>query len=489
MKLRIKILAIMVLGFGLTTSAQNADDALRYSQQFYGGSARFSAMGGAFTALGGDLSSFGLNPAGVAVFRRSEFSFSFRLDNTKTSSIYTSMFDDNRYDYPISHAGFVMPIFNSGSESGLISANFGYSYNQNNSYNENTGITGINASSSMADYWAESSNGIPAVGLSKAQGMAFDLGLIGTVTALGDENYASIFSFYDEQPATYGQSLRRIISNRGTAGEHSFSLGSNFNNNLFAGVTLTYARFSYLGHYEHLENDPGDNVFDFNSLFYTNHLDASGSGFNAKLGVIYLPVEFIRLGLAVHSPTMYRVHEYYYENMSASYDNGDDGEFSSGPFRFDYRLKTPWRFLAGAALQIEKSATLSFDYEFVDYGSSKLKSATTGDYQYEDENADIQYMYKGAHNIRMGGEYRLGGLYLRGGYGIYGKAFSEGEANSDTFQRTISGGLGFRSSSFYVDLGFSNLNSSETFFMYWDADPALIEKNRNSYIITLGFRY
>lgn len=118
MKLRIKILAIMVLGFSLTTSAQNADDALRYSQQFYGGSARFSAMGGAFTALGGDLSSFGLNPAGVGVFRRSEFSFSFRLDNTRTSSIYTSTFDDNRYDYPISHAGFVMPIFNSGSESG-----------------------------------------------------------------------------------------------------------------------------------------------------------------------------------------------------------------------------------------------------------------------------------------------------------------------------------------------------------------------------------
>ena len=396
---------------------------------------------------------------------------------------------------PIS--GFVMPIFNSGSESGLISANFGYAYNQNNSFNEDIGITGINSTSSMADYWAESSNGLHFNNLGKAQGMAYDAWLIDTITGSGRINpttgnfgydYASIFSFYGEQPSTYGQSLRRIITNSGTAGEHSFSLGSNFNNNLFAGVTLTYARFNYQGHYEHFETDPNDNVPDFNSLSYVNHLDATGSGFNAKVGIIYLPVEFIRLGAAVHTPTIYRVQEYYYEDLSSSFDDGERFEISPDPFRFDYRVTTPWRFLAGAALQIEKSATLSFDYEFVDYGSSKFSRASDG-YQYEDENADIQDIYKGAHNIRIGGEYRLGGLYLRGGYGMYGKAFSESEANSDTFQRTIAGGLGFRSSSFYIDLGFSNLSSSQTYFMYWDADPAIIEKNRSSYIITLGFRY
>ncbi len=488
MKLRIKILAIIVLGFSLTTTAQNVDDALRYSQQFYGGSARFSSMGGAFTALGGDLSALGLNPAGVGVFRRSEFSFSFRLDYTKTSSIYTSGYDDYRYDYPISHAGFVMPIFNSGNESGLISFNFGYAYNQNNSFNENTGIVGINSTSSMADYWAESSNGIYYTDLNKAQGMAYDAWLIDTISNTGGDQYASIFSFYGEQPASYGQSLRRIITNSGTAGEHSFSLGSNVNNNLFVGLTLTYARFNYLGHYEHFETDPGDDVFDFNSLAYVNHLEASGSGFNAKFGIIYLPAEFIRIGAAVHSPTMYNVHEYYFEDLSSSFDNGDRYEFSTDPFRYDYRLTTPWRFLGGVALQIEKSATVSFDYEFVDYGSSKFSRASDG-YDYTGENTDIKNVYQGASNFRIGGEYRFAGFYLRGGYGMYGKAFKEGEANSDTFQRTISGGLGFRQSSFYIDFGYSNLHSSETYFMYWDADPVILEKGRNNYIITLGFRY
>ncbi len=45
--------------------AQNVDDALRYSQIFYGGTARFMSMGGAFTALGGDISSLSQNPAGL----------------------------------------------------------------------------------------------------------------------------------------------------------------------------------------------------------------------------------------------------------------------------------------------------------------------------------------------------------------------------------------------------------------------------------------
>ncbi len=41
--------------------AQTADDALRYSQQHYTGTARSMAMGGAFGALGGDFSSIGIN--------------------------------------------------------------------------------------------------------------------------------------------------------------------------------------------------------------------------------------------------------------------------------------------------------------------------------------------------------------------------------------------------------------------------------------------
>ena len=51
----------------LPLSAQNNLDALRYSLLDINGSARVQAMGGAFSALGGDVSSIGINPAASAV--------------------------------------------------------------------------------------------------------------------------------------------------------------------------------------------------------------------------------------------------------------------------------------------------------------------------------------------------------------------------------------------------------------------------------------
>ena len=47
--------------------AQTAYDAQMFSENDYEGTARTMAMGNAFTALGGDLGSVTINPAGSAV--------------------------------------------------------------------------------------------------------------------------------------------------------------------------------------------------------------------------------------------------------------------------------------------------------------------------------------------------------------------------------------------------------------------------------------
>ena len=57
--------------------AQTAYDALLFSENDYEGTARSVAMGNAFTALGGDLGSIGINPAGSAVAGYSQFTLSF----------------------------------------------------------------------------------------------------------------------------------------------------------------------------------------------------------------------------------------------------------------------------------------------------------------------------------------------------------------------------------------------------------------------------
>src|SRR5674476_53753 len=58
---------LMSLSFG-----QYVDQALMFSQQNYGSTARSKAMGNAFGAIGGDFSSLSINPAGIGVYLRSE---------------------------------------------------------------------------------------------------------------------------------------------------------------------------------------------------------------------------------------------------------------------------------------------------------------------------------------------------------------------------------------------------------------------------------
>ena len=69
----LKRAGLLISFFTLTAlSAQNLEDVLRYSTEDLNGSARYQALGGAFGALGGDLSAITNNPAGSSVFALNE---------------------------------------------------------------------------------------------------------------------------------------------------------------------------------------------------------------------------------------------------------------------------------------------------------------------------------------------------------------------------------------------------------------------------------
>ena len=73
------ILAITLMLAALTAGAQTMYDALTFSQNNYYGTARSIGMGNAMTAVGGDLGSIGINPAGSAVYNYSQFTLSPNL--------------------------------------------------------------------------------------------------------------------------------------------------------------------------------------------------------------------------------------------------------------------------------------------------------------------------------------------------------------------------------------------------------------------------
>jgi hypothetical protein len=494
-----KITAILIIASAifLNVNSQNVDDALRYSQIFYKGTARFMSMGGAFTALGGDLSAISLNPAATGVFRSFEFSLTPQMTynnvsanwNDKTSS-------DFKYSMNISQVGGVINLFPVKKETGLIALNFAYSFNRTNNFNEKIIISGTSDNSSIADSWVSQANGLPKNELDNTTWLGYQTYLIDTLAG-SKTLYGSIFSYYgDNTNSTYGQTVRRVIEDGGYTGEHSLSIGGNFSNKLYFGATFNINKLNYTGHYQHLESDDDNAIFDFKRLTYTDHLEATGTGYSFDLGAIYRPVDFLRLGGAIHTPVVYRISEYYFDNATSEFDNpGSDGrntyEASNSPMRYKYTLTTPFRVNGGIAFQIKKFALLSADYEFIDYRMAQFSKASD-DYNYSNENQDVKDILKSASNLRFGAEFRIQNAYLRGGYSRYGKAFSNGEENQDLAYNGVSLGIGMRQQNFYFDLAYSMLLSKSQYIMYFDPGflrNATLNTSKNAFTATIGFKF
>ena len=474
--------------------SQNVDDALRYSQVFYSGSARFMAMGGAFTALGGDLSAISLNPASTGVFRSFEFSLTPQLYYNNSSSVFNnSNASDFRYTANLNQLGFVANIFSSGNETGLVNLNFAYSFNRTNNFNENITINGISNNSSMADYWASLANGSSKSDLSGTPLIANQTWLIDTISG-SNSKYGTVFSQYgDNTSSTYGQNIRRTITDDGYTGEHSFSVGANYSNKFYFGATLGISVLNYTGHYEHLESDDNNVIYDFKNFTYTDHFEATGTGYSLKIGTIIKPVDFLRIGLAFHSPVVYRISENYYDNITSTFDtkvDGIDSYEATNQARYKYTLTTPMRVDAGVAFQIKKLAIISADYEYVNYRMARFSNASDN-YDYYTENQGINDLLKSASNIRLGAEFRLNNLYLRGGYSYYGKAFNASEVNNNLDYNAFSCGIGIRQQSFYFDLAYTALSSTSKYYMYNDINlqPATITASKNTFVATLGFKF
>ena len=414
---RFSLLIVAIISVASVSVAQNVDDALRYSQIFYGGTARFMSMGGAFTALGGDLSSMSQNPAGIGVFRSSEISVSPQLFHIKSTSSFNGISSDYLYDFNLNQAGIVGNIIKRNDESGLLTLNFGYSFNRTNNFNQSIIINGNSNNSSMADYWADKASYNAELGrglypdelfdYSQEADLAYVAYVIDTVSGY-DNYYGTVFSNYeDNPPSVYGQNIRRMVDLKGYTAEHAISIGGNYSNKIYFGATLGISRLSYSSHYEHYEAtdvilpsryaDP----LGFASFNYVFHYSNTGTGYTLKLGTTFKPVEQLRIGLAFHSPTFYRINEYVYDNITTRFDVGGKIDVANDPVRYNYALTTPYRALAGIAWQIKKFGLLSADYEFVDYSTARF-SETGDNYDYSVKNMSIKNTLKSANNIRLG---------------------------------------------------------------------------------------
>jgi len=495
MKKLINIIAIVLITTTVLT-AQNEVDALRYSQTFHGGTARFMSMGGAFGALGADASTLTINPAGLGVYRKSEFTFTptFFLGETNSNYMGNSA-ADHKYNFNFNNMALV-GVSRTGNDNGWISVNFGFAYNKVNNFNNRIQIEGQNNSNSITDYFAEVANGQDPNHLSQFNELlAWDSYLIDSDTS--ETSYKSPF-------ISRGEIQSKSITSRGSIGEYDFSLGANYDNTLYLGATIGIVGLRYFENSEYSETDPNDSVPDFNSMSFKQHLSTKGSGFNFKFGVLYRPIDWIRIGGAIHTPTFFALSDSYSSEMQSDFESEkwyidsysgdtviyDEQLISSPDGRFDYELSTPFKAIGSLAFVIRKAAIVSIDYEFIDYSLSRLRS---DDYFFKTENNSIQNNYTIASNIRAGLEYRYGPFSIRGGYALYGNPYNTNEVDNDGAVTAYSGGFGIRDKEFFFDVAYIYTKKSEDYYLYSpdviSIDPATLDTKTSRIMATFGFRF
>ena len=164
-----RFLGIAIAISTITANAQNEIDALRYSTQNLSGTARYSAMGGAFGSLGGEFSSLSSNPAGIGMYQFSELTFTPSLNLNATKSYYNgNNLSAYKSELSIANLGLVFTIAQNNSDWKRI--NLGIGWNQLANYNNTLEIEGINTQSSIVDRIVELTNGTLTSELTNGEG-------------------------------------------------------------------------------------------------------------------------------------------------------------------------------------------------------------------------------------------------------------------------------------------------------------------------------
>lgn len=464
--------------------AQNASEALRYSYLQPGGTARYLGAGGAFGALGAEFGGINQNPAGLALFRSDELVLtpSLRFANTESRLSGGLPYEDDKSKFGFDNIGIVFNTNPVGKN--WKTFNFAIGYNRLADYNNAIYYEGNANGTILNGFFRDYSNGI---------GDAYGADVAAQTGAFYEDSIGLTYDFAGNENALINRSQALLTSGR--MNEMAVSFAGNYNEKLMIGLTIGVPFVNYRIDGEYVESDPDGNVEYFDRLAFTEYLRTSGLGINVKLGLIYRVTQALRLGAAFHSPSALSLTDTY--NTSFTYEYTDGTGYNNatanspeGALPLDYKLRTPWRASASAAVLIKKYGFLSADVEWVDYSANRFNLTADvpnqENQQYERAiNADIQRLYQQTMNVRLGGELALDEFRIRGGYNLLGRPQ---EGTSD-FNTAITAGLGIRGQSYYIDLGWRRSQGEGSVTPYLTAPRATTKTVANDFLLSVGFKF
>ncbi len=426
---------VTMTGITLTAAQFTPMDMMQFSQSYNSfTTARASALGGAFTALGGDLASMTINPAGIGMYRSSAWGFTPSLNITSNRNA-TDYGSDNATRMALNNIGMVIHM--SERSRGVVSFNLGISYNRLADYNSNGNLQLYGpAAGSLLNVLQLQANGLynyldtgrwaplPESDLRDDPYNNYDIYVDewGAVLAYqngllspGDEGYYALSGI----PTGGVSSASLGYSSRGSAGEYNIAAGMNVNNILYLGLNLAVQdisrnlTLSYTEAYNVGANDRNS----LRHMRYNQYSYTAGSAVAFKAGAIIRPFPSLRIGIVYHSPSYVSMQREYQADMNTSASNYRTAGTLIAESGYDY--VSPSRLAVGAAYTVGDFMALSFDYERVWYNSMRLSSDSKA--LQDSFHNSIVADFRAVDNFRAGIEVKpLASFALRAGYAYYG---------------------------------------------------------------------
>jgi hypothetical protein len=516
-----KLLLLTVAAFlCLHTKAQLPEDALRNSWTTPGGTARQQAIGGAMGSLGGEISANFVNPAGLGFYRNNEIVLSpgWRVTNdkstwmgNKTSGPNTSRFSLGTSGIVTSHQGL----------SGLWNV-FSVAVNRTADFNNHIHFQGNNDYSSFSEQWVEEyarsgygdriNDAIASPDFSYGTRMALYTSLVDTATIGGVHQVIS-------QAQKAGQLFQdNDLRTTGGITEIALNLATGLDNKWFIGGGLGIPIMSYSRYQTWVESDATGNASnDFQSFVYRENFSSKGWGLNAKLGVIFKPNNAWRIGLAIHTPTVFsvtdkvnsslisRTENYVpgYPQISISSDSVDYGTGNQPSNVVNYSMFTPWKFIisgsyifgGGVADPRKQKGFITADLEYATVHSSHFKPESDGSesvHNYFDAvNQSVRDSYKNTLALRLGGELKFNTLAARAGAAYYTNPYKASDVlKADRI--LLSAGGGWRYAGFFVDLAYVMAFNRDIYVPYYLNDKSNIfseiKQRSGTVVLTVGMK-
>lgn len=479
----------------LSTQAQEVriEDALRYAVDNITGTARFRAMGGAFGALGADLSALNQNPAGSLFFNNNYATVTGSIYNTKNSSLYFgSRTKDSESSLDLNQAGAVFIFTDNNSKNDWKKLAVAFNYENTNNFNNSVFSAGTNPYNSIGNYFVNFAQGYSESALSNSY--YEDFGFDGQQAYLGYQAYlidpSSSNTYISNVPTGANYYQDNYITSSGYNGKLTGNFAAQYKNFLFLGFNLNahfsdYVRTSSL--YE--QNDSPASV-KVSSIQFDNELHTFGSGISFNLGAIVKPIPEVRLGVAFESPTWYRLTDELTQrvignSIDATGNLTDIVDPQITNVYDAYKIQTPSKWTGSFAYVYGKKGLISVDISTKDYSATRFKPKNL----YSDLNTTMNTNLKSAMEIRVGGEYRIKQVSLRAGYHLDQSPYKVDQSFGDL--TGYSAGLGYNFGESKLDIAYSyeHRNLNQYLISSGMSDPSRISRYNNNIVISYSVNF